>query len=240
MSKKVINDLFDYPDRFIVQDDENFKFSVDSILLAEFVEKPKSNSVILDMCTGNAPIPLILSAKYSNNIIGFEIQKKISDMAVESIELNKCENQIRIINDDIKNIKNYFPGNNFDVITCNPPYFKCHDDKLLNNNEIKSIARHEIKIDLKDIIKIVSENLNNKGVFYLVHRPERVDEIISECLKNNLAIKKMIFVTTKEKSLSTIVLIKAVKNGRLGVKVHILPNLKKYKSYQNIFDEVIK
>ncbi len=235
MNKKVINDLFDYENRRIVQDDDNFKFSLDSILLAEFVDKPKESSVILDMCTGNAPIPLILSTKYTNSIIGFEIQKHIYDMAEESINLNNCANQIKIINDDVKNIKNYFPGNNFDIITCNPPYFKAHNKKLQNDNEVKAIARHEIKIELKEIIKVAADNLNNKGNFYLVHRPERIDEIMSECLKNNLAVKKIYFITTKEDNEPSIVLIKAVKNGGLGVKVHIMHNLKNYESYQNIF-----
>lgn len=235
MSKKVINDLYDYPKRHIVQDEENFKFSLDSILLAEYVDKPKPNVKILDMCTGNAPIPLILSTKFENQIIGFEIQEKIYNLAIESVELNKCENQIKIINDDVKNIKNYFPGNNFDIITCNPPYFKCHERSLVNENDIKSIARHEIKIDLEHIIKVASDNLNNKGVFYMVHRPDRLDEIINNCTKQFLAVKKITLVTTKKNDIPTIVLIKAVKNGNYGVKINILSNLEEYKSYQSIF-----
>ena len=235
MSKKVINDLYDYSNRKIVQDDDNFKFSLDSILLAEFVEKPKGDKKILDMCTGNAPIPLILSTKYQNKIVGFEIQEKIYKLGKESIELNNCLEQIKIINDDIKNIKNYFPGNNFDVITCNPPYFKCHEMSLKNENDIKSIARHEIKIDLETIIKIASENLNTKGSFYMVHRPERLDEIINLCTKYSLAVKKIVLVTTKDDGIPTVLLIKAVKHGNFGVRIKVLSNINEYKTYQNIF-----
>lgn len=235
MNKKVINDLFDYKDRKIVQDEDNFKFSLDSILLAEFVEKPKEKSLILDMCSGNAPIPLILSSKYTNQIIGFEIQKKIYDMALESIDINNCHKQIKMINDDVKNIKNYFPGNNFDVITCNPPYFKFNNNSLKNDNEIKAIARHEIKIDLKTIIKIAAENLNNKGIFYLVHRAERLDEIIKNCMENKLAVKKIELISSKKDNSPNIILIKAVKNGGNGVKIHITNDINNYKSYQNIF-----
>lgn len=235
MNKKVINDLYDYPQMKIVQDEDNFKFSLDSILLAEFIDKPKPNSKILDMCTGNAPIPLILTTKCSNNIVGFEIQEKIYGLAKESIELNNCTNQIEVINDDVKNIKNYFPGNNFDVITCNPPYFKCQKKSLTNENNIKAIARHEIKIDLESIIRIAAENLNNKGAFYMVHRPERLDEIINFCLKNSLAVKKITLVTTKEDGIPTVLLIKAVKNGNYGVKINILSSLENYKTYQSIF-----
>jgi len=235
MGKKVINDLFDYKNRYIVQDEDNFKFSIDSILLAEFVEKPKTNAHILDMCTGNCPIPLILSTKFSNKVTAFEIQKNIYDMAVESIILNKCENQINVINDDIKKIKNYFPGNNFDIITCNPPYFKCNDKSLKNENEEKAIARHEIKIELGDIIKLASLNLNNNGIFYLVHRPERIDEIISLCLNYKLAVKKVELVMTKDYNIPNILLVKAVKNGGCGVKIHITNNIKDFDTYQNIF-----
>jgi len=219
----------------IVQDEDNFKFSLDSILLAEFVENPKLKFKILDMCTGNAPIPLILSTKFDNEIVGFEIQSKIYDMAKESILINNLENQIKLINDDVKKIENYFPGNNFDVITCNPPYFKCTNNSLKNENVIKSIARHEIKIDLETIIKLAADNLNNKGTFYLVHRPERIDEIISLCLKNKLAIKKIHLISTKESNDPSIILIKAVKNGGNGVKVKITRNINNLTSYQNIF-----
>lgn len=235
MNNKVINDLFDYKNRIIVQDKNNFKFSLDSILLAEFVEKPNKGVKILDLCTGNAPIPLILSTKYSNSIVGFEIQKDIYDMADESIKLNNCEKQITIINDDVKNVQNYFPGNNFDIITCNPPYFKNNITSLKNQNYIKSVARHEILIDLDTIIKIVRDNLNNKGSFYMVHRTERLEEILSLCNKYALAVKKLVFVTTKEEKEPNLVLIKAVKNGNLGVKITLLTNISKYRTYQNIF-----
>jgi len=235
MSNKVINDLYDYPKMKIVQDEEDFKFSLDSILLAEFVEPPKRNLKILDMCTGNAPIPLILSVKYPNKIIGFEIQEKIYNMAIESININNCKEQIEIINDDVKNIQNYFPENNFDIITCNPPYFKVDKNSLLNKNMIKSIARHEVKIDLEGIIKIASENLNNKGCLYMVHRPERLDEIIKYCIDNSLAVKKVVLVPTKKDGMPTMALIKAVKNGNLGVKISIMQNLNDYKTYQSIF-----
>ena len=235
MTKKVLNDLFDYENRKIYQDEDNFKFSLDSILLAEFVDKPKKNSLILDMCTGNAPVPLILSTKYDNMIYGFEIQEKIYNLASESININNCQNQIKIINDDVKNIRNYFPGNNFDVVTCNPPYFKYSNTSLKNDNEIKAIARHEIKIDLSTIIKIAAENLNNNGIFYLVHRVDRMDEIINLCISNKLAVKKVVLVSTKKDADPTVLLIKAVKNGNFGVKVHILNNINELKTYQNIF-----
>ena len=104
MISKVKNDLFDYQNRYIMQIKDGFKFSLDSLLLAEFVNIRKSDKIILDMCTGNAPVPLILSLKTDALIVGFEIQKDISDLAQESVILNGLKDNIRIINDDIKNI----------------------------------------------------------------------------------------------------------------------------------------
>ena len=120
----VKNDLFDYQNRYIYQDSDFFKFSVDSILLSEFANKYPLNGKILDICTGNAVVPLILSKYTSNIIYCFEIQKSIAKLAQLSIEENKLTNQIKVINDDIKNIGNYYPKKYFNIITCNPPYFE--------------------------------------------------------------------------------------------------------------------
>lgn len=128
MISKVKNDLFDYKNRYIMQMKDGFKFSLDSLLLAEFVKVKKDDKKILDMCTGNAPVPLVLSLKTNAEIVGFEIQKEISELALESVAINGLEKNIRIINDDIKNIDNYFESNTFDIITCNPPYFKTKED----------------------------------------------------------------------------------------------------------------
>ena len=150
--KIVKNDLFDYKNRYIWQIDGGFKFSLDSILLAEYV-KVRNNLSILDMCTGNAPIPLIISTKTNSKIVGFEIQKDIANLAKKSVEENKLGNQIKIINDDIKNIGKYEEKNSFDVITCNPPYFK-ENSSLVNKNDYKSLARHEITINLDNIFSL--------------------------------------------------------------------------------------
>ena len=105
--KIVLNDLFDYKNRFIYQLEDGFKFSLDSILLAEYV-KLKDNLKILDMCSGNCAIPLILSTKTKSKIVAFEIQNIIAKLAYDSVLYNKLEDQIKVINDDISNIGNYF------------------------------------------------------------------------------------------------------------------------------------
>ena len=192
MNNSELNDLYDTGFK-IYQSKDYFKFSLDSLLLANFVEFNFTDTLVLDLCTGNAPVPIILSENKKIKIYGFELQKEIYELAVKSIKVNQIDN-VEIINDDVKNSLNYFPGNNFDIVTCNPPYFKYTKNSIINENEIKSIARHEIKITLEDIIKIATKQLKAKGKFYIVHRSDRLIEIINYLNKYNFGIKKLQFV----------------------------------------------
>ena len=119
----VKNDLFDYGLQ-IYQYEDSFKFSLDSILLAEFVDLKPSIKTIVDFCTGNAPVPLILSTKTKAKIYGFEIQNNIYDLAKMSVAANNLTDQIEIYNADLKEALEYTLPESIDVVTCNPPYFK--------------------------------------------------------------------------------------------------------------------
>ena len=215
---KVINDLLGY-DMKIVQDTEEFNFSLDSVLLAHFVTIRKGVNRILDIGTGTAPIPLFLSRKTKAKIYAVDIQKSSCVMAQESIKLNNLSDQIEVINEDVNNLKKYFDAGSFDVIVSNPPYFKVSNEARLNNNIHKSIARHEIHLTLSQLIEISSYLLDNKGVFALVHRTERLEEIFKELSKNKLIVKRVKFIYSKEDSNSNMVLIESVKNGRPGLKI---------------------
>lgn len=233
----VLNDLYDYPSLKIYQIRGNFKFSLDSILLAEYVKVTKNTKNILDLCTGNAPVPMILSTKTKALIDAFEIQEHIYMLGKKSIEYNKLENQITLYNSDIKDIDNYINSKKYDIITCNPPYFKVLDKNYLNDELKLAIARHEIKIDLETIFKIASSHLDDKGEFYLVHRVTRLDEIIIYANKYNLNVKNIELIKTKEENKPYIVLVRCIKNSRYGVKINNIKNIEKQKTYQNMFQE---
>ena len=209
--KNEVNDLFNYGYK-IVQNKNYFKFSLDSILLADFVKINYSDKKLLDLCTGNAPVPIILSTKIKN-IWGIELQKPIYEMALESLKMNNITN-VELINDNVKNYQNYFPGNNFDIITCNPPYFKYKNSSIINENMIKSVARHEIETNIEEIIKITYELLKDKGRFYLVHHAERFIEIVNLLKKYNFGIKKLEFAYNDLDSKCSVVLIESMKNGK--------------------------
>lgn len=239
MEEKVINNLVYYNNLKIVQNKNYFNFSLDSVLLPNFVFLgQKNNKMILDLCTGNAPIPLILSTKTMDKIYGVEVQKKIFDLAVESVKINNLSNRIELINDDVKNIINRFETDTFDIITCNPPYFKISGSSIRNDNSIKSIARHEIMINLEDIIKISKKLLKNGGSLCMVHRTDRLVEIIETMKRNNIEPKRLQFVYPKINSESNLILIDGKKNGNIGLKV--LPPLYIHNEDGSYTDEVLK
>lgn len=220
---KVTNYLLGYKDMYIMQDTEMFNFSLDSVLLPNFVSITKNVKNILDIGCGNAPIPLILSTKTNAKIVGVEIQKEAYELAIESIKINNLEEQISIVNADINDIyKNYEVGS-FDLITCNPPFFKYQEDSNINKNDYKTFARHEIKLNLEQIMKISKYLLNNNGIIGIVHRPERLVDILAEMRKNNIEPKKIRFVYPHPDSEANILLVEGRKNGKPGLK--ILPPL---------------
>lgn len=216
---KVRNRLLNFGDNIIYQDNEYFLFSLDSMLLANFVSIRLTDKKIIDLCSGNAPVPMLLSFRTKARIFGVELQKYIYDMGVESIRENCMDNQIYFINDDVKNIRNIFDSESFDIVTCNPPYFKYNKNSLVNINEGKAIARHEVSLNLEDVIINASYLLKNNGTFAIVHRPERLVEIINLMQKYNIEPKRLRMVYPKEKKNANIILVEGVKNGKSGLKI---------------------
>lgn len=235
---KVINDLLNYSDLKIVQDDDYFNFSLDSVLLPNFVKINSRTKNILDLGTGNAPIPMILSTMTNANIYGIELQKEIFEMAKESLKINNLEDKITLINDNMKNLDKYFPVNYFDVIVSNPPYFRLNEMSNVNETIQKTIARHEKEITLEEIVQIAKKFLNNNGTFAMVHRTDRLIEIIEEFRKNNIEPKRIQLIYPKENTESNMVLIEGRKNGNIGLK--ILPPLIAHKQNGEYSEEVKK
>ena len=235
----VKNDLFDYDNLKIYQYEDKFKFSLDSILLAEFVELKETTKTIVDFCTGNAPVPLILSTKTNAKLYGFELQQNIYKLAKLSVVENNLESQINIVNDNLTNALDYLLPESVDAVTCNPPYFKYDKNKsLINEDEEKAIARHEIAMNLDDLMTSAKYILKNKAPLYIVHRCDRLEEIL-ECLdKYNFKVKKLQFVYAGYKKEAIMVLIKATKNGKSG-SLKVMPpiDVLQYKSYKGIFEK---
>ena len=233
-----INRLLNYKDLKIVQNTDWFKFSIDSVLLSNFVKITKNTTNIIDFCTGNAPIPLILSTKTRANITGVEIQKDVYNLAKKSIEINNLQDRIEILNMDVKDIAQKYESDSLDLITCNPPYFKLKESSIINDNDIKSVARHEIYINLDDIFKVARKILKNNGTIAIVHRTDRLIDIIDCMKKNNIEPKRLQLVYPKFNKESNIVLIEGAKNGKSSLKV--LPPIYVHDEDGNYLEEIKK
>jgi len=213
MATEVINDLLGYDGLKIIQRPDMFHFSLDSTLLADFVQPLAKTKKILDLGCGNAPIPLFLSLKTTADIIGVELQEEVYDLAKRSVALNNLEHQITILHQDIKGIHKLYENSEFDLITCNPPFFKYTETSNTNKHEYKTIARHEVYITLEDIIIESKRLLKTKGSLYLVHRTDRLIEIINTLMNYQFSIKRMRFVYPKKGQNSNMVLLEASNNG---------------------------
>ena len=215
----VINYLLGYENLKIYQNTEMFNFSLDSVLLANFVTINQNIKKILDIGCGNAVIPLILSTKTDALIDGIEIQEKSYELAIKSVELNKLQDKINIINDDIKKYYKNCETETYDVIVSNPPYFKVNENSNINDSEYKTIARHEVTLNVEELIVISKKLLKNKGKLAIVHRPERLIEIIDVMKKNNIEPKRICFIYPKKDKEANILLVEGVKNGLPGLKI---------------------
>ncbi len=216
---KVKHRLLNFNNKYIYQDDEWFNFSLDSVLLANFVTIRKKDKKIMDFCTGNAAVLMLLSYRTNAKLVGVEVQKCVYDLGVQSILENSFDKQIELINDDVKNISSYYKQGEFDVVICNPPYFRHTSDKFINDNYVKCVARHEILITLDDVIAKACYLLNNDGIFAMVHQADRLIEIINIMQKYRIEPKKVQFVYSKYGSTCNLILIEGVKNGKSGLKI---------------------
>lgn len=203
----------------IIQKIDGFCFGIDSVLLSDFARKIKNNSKVLDLGTGTGILGILLCAKTNlKQITGIEIQKEIADMATRSIMLNNLQKKFDILNCNIKDIDKILKIDSYDAIVTNPPYKKPNSGKI-NENKTKLISRHEIEANLDDFIKISFKMLKDKGTLYMVHRAERLVDILSTMRKYKMEPKRIRFVYSNKNSESKLVLIEAIKNAKPFLKI---------------------
>ncbi len=206
----------------IIQNDETFSFSIDAVTLAHFASN-KNNKKILDLGTGTGVIPILMESRTKNNsFVAFELQEKSYDMAKRSVEFNSLSDKIKIINDDVKNVKNYYDTGYFDIVTTNPPYME-QGTGAIKDNEHKAIARTESTATLHDFIKTAEYSLKYGGYFYMVHRPNRLVDIFHLMRLEKIEPKTIRFIQPFQGKEPNIVLIEGVKGGKPSLK--ILDNL---------------
>lgn len=212
-----IDYLFD-PNLKIVQRGDVFVFSLDAVLLAHFVHVPIHRGRLIDLCSGNGAVAIMVAKRTKGTIIACEIQKTLHELAEKSVKLNGLEQRITPICADAVTMPERLGHGTFDIVTCNPPYFPrncCNEEK---NDHVK-IARYELKITLEQVMETSAKLLRPGGKAAFVHRPERLNELMHLMSENRLEPKRVQFVHPKEGRPANIVLIEGMKDGKPGLTV---------------------
>lgn len=201
----------------IIQKKKAFRFGVDAVLLANFANVKKTSRVI-DLCSGTGIIPFIIAGKkQAPSILGIEIQEEMVNMAKRSVEYNNLKDRMEFICEDLKNIKSLKTIKKADIVTVNPPY-KLHNSGLINLNNKEAIARHEICCNLEDVIIASRILLKDNGRMFMVHRPDRLVDILCLMRKHKIEPKRIKMVHPYPKKAANIVLIEGQRDGGAFLK----------------------
>lgn len=232
-----IDDL-EYKGYQIVQKEDGFCFGIDAVLLSDFAKNIKPNSMVMDLGTGNGILGILLCAKTKlKKIYGIEVQKEICELAKKSICLNQLESRFEVVHCNVKELLSKYEKQTIDAIVTNPPYQK-KNTGLTGTSSYQNIARHEIEAELEDFIKISSQLLKPKGELYMVHRPERLVDLIANMRKYQLEPKQLRMVAPMLGKEPNLVLIKAVHNGKPFLKID--KTLYVYTQEGNYTDEILE
>lgn len=210
----------------IIQSREVFSFSLDAVLLSRFANIPKRGRII-DLCTGNGVIPMLLSTRTNARIDAVEIQPRLADMARRSIRLNGLQEQIHVIERDLRLFAKEAGNGEYDALTVNPPYMPVTSGDQ-NENEHYAIARHEIHCTLNDLMQASARLVKPGGKFAMVHRPSRLLDIVETMRRWKLEPKRVQFVHPNAKAEANMILIEAIRDGKPDIK--LLPPIMVYEN----------
>lgn len=202
----------------IIQNTKIFCFGIDAVILADFA-KMKAKDIAVDLGTGNGVIPMLMEARYGGvHFDGLEIQDINVNMARRSVAMNHLEEKITIHHGDIKEASGLLGAGKYDVVTCNPPYMN-ENHGLTNPDSHKAIARHELLCTLDDVVREAGKLLKTNGHFYMIHRPQRLVEILGKLTEYHLEPKRIRFVHSFVDKEASMVMIDAIKGANPLVKV---------------------
>lgn len=221
----------------LIQNPDWFCFGVDAVLLSDFAAKTiKKDAVALDLCSGNGIIPILLTAKtQARHITGLEIQSEVAEMAKRSVTLNNLDNEIDMVCGDLKNSIELFGKSVFDNITCNPPYKENHGG-IQNKTDNLTIARHEILCSLEDIIKASATLLKPGGKLSMIHRPERLADILCLMRSHKIEPKRLRFVHPSPSKTATMIMVEGTRQG--NPKLFLEPPLYVHDENGNYTEEI--
>lgn len=203
----------------IIQNKKFFCFGIDAVLLSHFAKDIKDNAKVVDLCTGNGIVAILLEAKTkAKKIYGIEIQSEVADMAKRSIMMNGQAERIEIINTDLKRLDELFEKESVDAITVNPPYKKSGSG-IINEFDTKTISRHEVLCTLEDIIEKSRKVLKTGGAFYMINRVERLVDCLSVMREYKLEPKRIRFIHPSSDKAPNLFMVEGRKGGKPFLKI---------------------
>jgi len=219
----------------IIQNPEGFCFGIDAVLVSNFCEIRRGDAVV-DLGTGTGVIPLLIAGKSgAGHITGFEIQEEVGDMARRSVALNGLEERVSIVTDSFLHAERYLKAGSVQVVVSNPPYV-ARGAGIHNQGSLKTGSRHEVHCTFEDVAQTASRLLQQGGRFYLVHRPDRLADVIAACRARQLEPKTIRFVQPKPDTAPNLFLMKCVKGG--GPELRFMAPLVVYKPDGTYTEEI--
>ena len=207
---------------FVKQHKIGYRFSIDAILLAGYAD-PKPGDRVMDVGTGCGIIPLLLAFKCNDlKIYGIEIQKALADLAIENVVENKLQDQVDIISGDIRNLKFDKIGKPLDLMVSNPPYRPVDSGKI-NPDSQKAQARHELSLELADVIHAARRFLKISGRLVMIYPAERAVDLISKMREFGIEPKMIRMIHSCENTPAKLIIVEGIKGG--GPEVKIAPPL---------------
>lgn len=202
----------------IIQTKDGFCFGSDAVLLSKFATF-KKGAKVLDLCTGTGVIPVLCWATNDlSSVDAVEIMPNVAHMASRTMALNNLSDKIRIKNCDLKDCIEIYGKRQFDAVTCNPPYMPLGDG-LMNPNDYLAVARHEVHCTLDDVVRIASAMLKQHGKLFMVHRADRLCDVITTFRKYSIEPKRLSMVHPNSKSAPNLILIEGTLYGKVQLKI---------------------
>lgn len=219
----------------IIQNPKGFCFGIDAVLVSNFCEIRRGDTVV-DLGTGTGVIPLLIAGKsQAAQITGFEIQEEVGDMAQRSVQLNQLQDRVRIVTDSFLHAQAHIKPGSVQVVVSNPPYV-ARGAGIHNQGSLKTGSRHEVHCTFADVARTAASLLQNSGRFYLVHRPDRLADVLTACRENRLEPKVIRFVQPKPDTAPNMFLLKCVKGG--GTDLRFMPPLVVYNADNTYREEI--
>ena len=202
----------------VIQKKKGYRFSVDAILLSQFVTIRKDEKVI-DLGTGCGILPLLLSqTTQAQSFVGVEIQNDLAEIASKNVLLNRLRDRVTILRKDLRQLKHVYPPGAFHVVLSNPPYRKCRTGRV-NPSLEKAVARHEIMGTLQEFISVAAYLLPAKGRLYFIYPASRAVDLLVGLREQSLEPKRVQYVHPRAGEEAKFILVESVKSTGIELRV---------------------